>query len=217
MLASEMVTAVKTQAAFDTSGVNVTDATVLSWLNAKYREFVSRTKWLKETLELGPTVVGQATYTIPDTVVEIRALRLGTDAEALRVNVEGMWALLDSMSFLSGPENTAYAPAFDSTGAQAVQIYPTPTTAGISITALVVALPSALTVSPDTTPVIPIDFHEAIVSGAIGMGYQRTDARADLAAPYVGEFEAAIDRLKRRAVARVGQGPVRFPVAGRDF
>lgn len=217
MLTSEMVAAVKTQAAFDTSGLNVTDATVLSWLNARYREFVARTKWLKETIELGPTVVNQATYTIPDTVVEIRALRLGTKSESLRVNVEGMWALIDTIAFLSGPETTAYAPAFDASGAQAVQIYPTPTTAGTSITALVVALPTALTAAPDTTPVIPIDFHECIVSGAIGMGYQRTDARADLAASYVAEFEAAIDRLKRRSTARVGQGPVRFPVSGRDF
>lgn len=217
MLASEMVTAVKTQAAFDTSGVNVTDATILSWLNARYRTFVSQTKWLKQVIELGPTVVSTRTYAIPDTVAEIRALELGSEGEALRVNVEGMWALRAKTAWLSGPEVTAYAPSFDAAGAQSVEIYPTPTTAGVTISALVAALPSALTTSPDLTPVIPIDFHEAIVSGAIAMGYLRTDARADLAAPYETEFTQAIALLKRRATARVGQGPVRFPIAGRDF
>lgn len=212
-----MVAAVTTQAAFDTSGSNVTPATILSWINEKHREICVRSKYLKETLELGPTVAATPTYAIPTAVAEIRALRLGTASEYLRVNVEQMWALRAVNATLTGPEQGAYAPAFSSGGVQSVEIFPTPTASGTSISALVVAIPPDLTTAPDTAPSIPQDFHEAVVNGAIGMGYLRTDARADLAAPYMADFEAKVALLKRRAVARVGQGPVQFPVAGVHF
>ena len=217
MLASEMVSAVKTQAAFDTSGSNVTDATVLSWLNFKYRDFCVQAGWFKEIIEIGPTVANVATYTIPAAVSEIKAMQIGGQPEALRVSVEQMWALRSASAWLTEPVNGAYAPSFDAAGAQAVGIFPTPTAAGTSLQALVISMPADLTTSPDTTPVIPLDFHEQIVNGAIAMGYLRTDARADLAAPYDAMFEAALQRLKRRAIVRVGQGPVQFPVRGTHF
>lgn len=223
MLASEMVAAVKGQVGFDTSGANVSDATVLSWLNAKYREFCARSKFLKVTGDLGPTVAGTAKYDIDAGIVEILALRVGDLEEAVRVGHEDMWALRAGTASLSGSSRVAYAPQFTSGGQAQVEIYPTPTEGsplsadGEAIEVLYVALPAALTTSPDAEPVIPADFHEAIVQGAVAMGLERTDARFDLSAGFNAQFEAAIALCKRRATTRVGQGPTQFKVAGVHF
>lgn len=212
-----MVTAVKVQGGFDTSGANVTDAVILSWVNAKYREMVARSKFLKASIDLGPTVAADATYDVPETVAEILALRVDGSAEYTRVGHEDMWALRAGSSALTSSDQTAYAPQFTAGGTAQVELYPTPGTAGLEISALVVSLPSALTTVPDTTPIVPADYHEAIVGAAIAMGLERQDGRFDLSAGFNAAFEAAIGLLKRRAVTRVGQGPVQFKVAGVHF
>lgn len=220
MLASEMVTAVKNQGGFDTSGANVTDATILSWLNAKYYELCARTKFTKALVEIGPTVLGNPDYTLLTTITELTKLRVGTSKPALRVSLDEMWELQGGTSFLPAGKTHAYAPSFEPVGGdlgQRVTIYPTPTSSGEEITALAVVLPSPITTSPDSTPLVPVDFHEAIVAGALAVGLERTDGRFDVSAGFNAQFESAVALLKRRAVTRVGQGATQFKVAGVHF
>jgi hypothetical protein len=89
---------------------------------------------------------------------------------------------------------------------QKLQLWPAPTTAGYSIQALCSMLPADLTTSPDTTPAIPVDLHEALADGAIGLGRLRVDERADLAQPYLEKFQAAVGKLVKRRRSRLQSG-----------
>lgn len=216
MLASEMVAAVKLEGSFDTSGSNQSDATLLSWINQLYRRLAIQSGYVKAVVELGPTVAGQAVYALPATVAEVTALRVGATREWTRTNAEGMWDLQAGTAAVVGADG-AFAPSFDADGAQGVTIHPTPATSGLAVSALAVLIPALLTTSPDTTPVVPEDFHQDIVSAAISFGHARIDGRNDLAVPAEQRFAAAVQLLKRRSKTRVGRGPVQLRVAGVHF
>lgn len=223
MGAVQAVADIKAQGAFDTSGANVTDETIRTWLDAKHREMLVRAKFRKELVELGPTVAGQQGYDIPDRVSEITALQVGGSAEWTRLKIEDFWALLAQQAALTGGSVGAYAEtrttatSLSGAGNAQVALYPTPTAAGLSITALCVVIPSALTIVPDSSLVVPADFYQPLISGAIGMGLERTDARFDISAGFNAQFEQGVQLLKRRSLTRVGQGPVQFRVAGTHF
>lgn len=215
MTGAELLAAVKSQGAFDASSGNVSDVTVLSWVNARYRELCVQAKWLKAVVELGPTVAGVATYVLPDNVSEITALQIGGAGEATRLKAEELWTLKAGNGSLDGWPRQAYAPTFSTDGSQQqVEVWPAPAEAGVAVQALAVLVPADLTL--EASPVVPRDFQDAIVDGAIGLGYLRSDGRADLAAPFEAKFDVAVQRLRRRATTRVGQGPVQIRVVGRN-
>lgn len=214
MLTSEMVTAVRSEGGFDSTSSNSTDAVILSWLNQRYREMVAESKWLKSVRDLGPTVAGQAQYAVPDDVTDVRSLRINGSRQWLLVSTEDLWALQDGSAWTRGAPGV-FAPNFESDGGPVIEMFPAPTTSGYEITALCAVLPADLTV--DATPKVPVDMHQPLVDGAIALGMQRVFERSDLAAPYEGKFQGALDKLKRRANSRIGSGPRQFKVAGVHF
>jgi hypothetical protein len=204
-----MTTAVVQQGGFDTDASNTPTATVESWINEKYRELVARSLWRKILVDLGPTVANQAQYAIDADIVDIRALRLDSGRRWLRVSTEQLFDLQSDDAWLSRAEG-AYAPNFEADGDAVVELWPVPDTAGQAINTLSAVYPADLTGAD--VPKVPVDFHEAIVSGAIGLGLLRIEENAAAAAPYDLLFEAAVSRLTRRANSRVGSGPTQARV-----
>lgn len=212
MLASEMVTAIRSQGGFDTTSSQTTDAVLLSWVNAKYAEMVADAKWSRAVLELGPTVAGTSQYLIPDRVTDIRTLRVGGSRPWSLANLEGLWDLQAAVSTLDSGVPGVFVANWQADGDAVVELSPTPTTDGLAIEAQCSVLPDDLTTVPDTTPKVPADVHQAIVDGAIGLGLGRVYERHDAAVPYEQNFQDAIQKLMRRSKSRVGSGPMQFPV-----
>jgi hypothetical protein len=209
-----MVTAVKREGGFDTQGANIDDATILSWLNEAYRRLVGESKWRKTTRELGPTVAGQSQYALSDDVTDVAALHVAGSQPWLRVSPTDLWEITVGQRSFTGPG--VFAPDWQADGTAVVELYPAPTDAGSMISALTSVLPSALTTSPDSTPAVPPDFHQAIVDGAIGIGLHRIYERHDSAAPYDARLDGAVQKLERRGNSRVGSGPARAKIWGVD-
>ena len=220
MQTDELIAAVRDQGGFDKTSLATSETVILSWLNARYRELVAESGFVKGVRDLGPTVAGQKEYALPDSIVRVTRLRAGSLRPFAPMALDDLWELHAGHATLESGTDGAYAETWREDGTESVMIYPEPSAeadqplgADETIEAVCVVLPTALAAG-DTGPVVPDDFHEAIVDGAIAMGLLRDDGSAALAAPFEERFQAAIVRLKRRATGRVGKGPVQARVAG---
>lgn len=218
MLASAMSAKVIAEGGFDTNSVDVTAATVLSWINEQYRAMVAAAEWVRAPVEVGPTVVAQALYTLPDTVVQVSRVSVNGDDRWKRVDEEELWDLKFGRGRLYGDVVGVFGQMADAAVAsvQKIELWPAPTTAGYTIQLLASVLPADLTTSaPDATPLVPVDVHEHICDGAIGLGRLRVDERADLAQPFLEKYQAGVGMLLKRRRSRVQEGSWQAPVAGR--
>ena len=214
-----MVTAVKLQGGFDSSSSATSDAVILSWLNARYSELSVESAYSQGTREFGPTVAGQADYVLPERVVRVKSLRVNGSRPWIPLKLEDIWdleagAAQFSMGGVGGfAENYAEVDS-SGQGFPRVTLWPVPDTAGQTIKALCILQPIPLDVSNNVAPVLPDDFHEYVVEGAIAIGLRRDDEREDGAAPYEARFKEAIQRLAARQRKRVGRGPIQARVSG---
>lgn len=187
-------------------GIDATPAQGLVWANDRYRRLVGGAKWRKLERDLGPTVVDQARYTLADDVVDVLSVRVGGSAPYRLISIEDLWELQSGESFRTTTRGL-FAPAYDDDSeAEAVELSPTPDTAGLAVKALVAVLPPALGVSD--TPKVPEDFHmTGIKAGVIADGLKLIDEQHAEGQVWEGEFTDAVERLRRRRVGRVGRGP----------
>lgn len=220
MQTDDMIAAVRDQGGFDKTSLATSEAVILSWLNARYRELAAESGFIKGVRNLGPTVAGQKEYALPDSIVRVTRLRVGTLRPFAPMVLDDLWELHAGQATLESGTDGAFAASWDSEGVESVTIYPEPSAeddaqlgVGQVIETVCVVLPTPLAAG-GTGPDVPEDFHESIVDGAIAMGLLRDDGSAALAQPFEERFQAAIVRLKKRATARVGKGPVQARVAG---
>lgn len=216
-----MVTAVLTQGGFDSTSSATSQAVALSWLEARYQEMCAESGYTQAIRELGPTVVDQDEYALPESVTRVVGLRVGTSRPWTPVKLDDLWALSAGTARLEGGMIGAFAETWSEetadAGTEKVKLYPAPTEAALDVLAICVVSPPALSLSANTAPRVPTDFHEYIVDGAIAMGLRRDDSREDEAAPYEARFKDAIGRLGMRRRKRVGRGPIQGRVASVHF
>lgn len=200
-------------------GFDVASTMIDGWVNEVYRKAVAKAQWLMRSLEVGPTVAGAATYALPAGVVDLAGLFLpdaatGRQLTYNRTSTEALWAVKAGTSRLAG-SGGVFAPAFDSVSVALVELYPVPTTSGLSITALAAMIPTTLTAAD--TPVIPEDMHGDLKDGAIALGLLRIDERPDAAALFEQRFQTMVGELRKRKNSRVGSGSSRMKVYGSDW
>jgi hypothetical protein len=208
----ELLAAVKAEGGFD-----VPDAMVGGWINEVHQKAVAESQWMMRTLELGPTIAGTATYVLPDAVVDLVGLFVAPPAQPPatygRVSTEQLWGLKSGSSWLA--DGAVFAPQFDASAVELVELYPPPGTSGASISALAAMIPG-LMVSGDS-PVIPADMHGDLKDGAIALGLLRVDERADSSQLFDQRFQAMVAKLRRRKKSRVGSQTSRMLVWGADW
>ena len=184
----------------------------LGWLNRRQRTMVADSRCYRKTTSIGPTVANQVAYTVPVDVVEI-----------LELTVDGIpYGSATHLDLAQGPrgyvildgDGGVSARTDSSAGVEQVALYPTPTTAGGVISMYAVYRAPDLVSGTDSTLVIPQEFCEALVAGAIATGLRRTENRPDLAAPFEEEFAAGVEKLRRRVNRKHRKsGPARVRVA----
>lgn len=186
---SELVAAVRDQGGFDTSSTGSTAAEIKSWVNEAYKRMVVRSKWRKAQIQLALTVAGEDTYAVPELVEDIID-GLEIDGEAIE------W-------------ESDYA----DDGTAQIVLGSAPDTTGTPITALCALAPPPL-VSDTDVPIVPGDFHDALVDGAIGTGMRRVEERIQEADSYDARFLDETEKLRRRGNMRLKSGPAILQVEG---
>lgn len=204
-----LIDTVRSEAQFD-----VTDAQALTWLDRRHKSMVVRARALRKTTTVaGGTVANQRDYALPTDIVEV-----------LEVNVNGLpygqathtdlsygaqgWVVLSGVGGVVASEEST-------TGGPEIALYPTPTTAGLVILVRGVFRPGTLTVGDDTTIIVPDEYQDAMISGAIATGLKRQEYRPDLAQGFEQEFEAACEEYRRRVSRRYrGAGPATIRIQG---
>lgn len=216
MLTSAIVAKVTLEGGFDTAASDTAAATILALVNESYRQMVGDAEWLRVERTLGTTVLNQDIYDLADDVVQV---------SRIAVNGNDRWKIVDAEELvdlkwsggvgLFGAPGVAAVVYDEASSKQKLQLWPAPASAGYSIQALCSILPPDLTTSPDTTPLVPVDVHEAIADGAIGLGRLRIDEREDLAQPFLQKFQAAVGKLVKRRRGRLQPGAWQAAVGGR--
>jgi len=210
---AQLVAQVLEEGQFDASPTQA-----LRWLTVRQRQLCRRSKWYRKTLSVGPTVSGQATYTVPAEVVEI--LMVEVDGYVYghlrhRDPADGSkgWIWLGGVGGIAGRQDT-------SGGEQQLLLFPTPLPGarvepGKTINVWAVCRPPDLVEGQDATLVIPGEYMDALVSGAIATAMTRTEDRPDLAANHEQIFQAACGELTQQSNRRFrGVGPAQIRLTG---
>lgn len=201
---------------FDTSTGNVPLTQIQQWIAERYSELVLESEFLTETIIIGTTVAGTSVYSFDNLNYDrLRTIAIG-GLRYTRVGAEQMLDLKSSRLGLAIDSDGAYATSYGSDGTISLELFPGPTVAGASITAILNAEPPALVADTDV-PVIPAAYHVGIVWGAVATGLMLIDEDQQSAAGFEQKFENVKQQLARRRNKRMGSGPVQIQLAGVHF
>jgi hypothetical protein len=195
-------------------GIDASEDVVKGWANERLREMVARSKWRMAEINLGATVAGQARYVVADDVVDIEGLMVGS-LPYVPVSRQKLWGIkYGDLSVTSG--RGVFAPAPDSSGVEAIELYPVPDEAGIAIPALVALEPVTLANNSDE-PDIPVDLHGYWRDGGLATGLALMDERLAESDRFEARFEQGVEMLSKRKISRFSHGPTQIQIAGVHF
>lgn len=188
-----LVNAVIEDADFD-----ATPAQALRWLNTRQQLMCERTLCYRKTLSLGNTVSGQDVYSLPAGVVRLLQVSVGGltyehathgDFSALGNGFEWLVGEPGMSGGVAGREDSA-------AGTTQLRVFPVPGETPLAIAVYAAMIAPDLVVGEDNTLVIPPQFYDGLVEGAIATGSARGEARTDLAAQFEEKYAAACQELK---------------------
>lgn len=190
----------------------ISDARAQSRINAAYRRFARKSKAVRQTLSLGPTVSAQATYALDGgSIIDLPLVRVnGLSYEP--VSPEDIRDINASRAWLSSDQDGAFAQDFDESGASVILLWPTPTLDGQDIEAVAAVIPPAM-VNADEYPQLPADFHDDLVEpGGIALSIGRDDERFSERAALLAEFDQRAYECGNAVRNRVGTGAFFLPL-----
>jgi hypothetical protein len=202
-----LIDSVKNEGSFD-----VTDAQALAWLNRRHERMIIRARAYRKTTTL-TTVASQRDYTLPADMVEV--LEVAVDGTPygrahhtdLLYGSQG-WVQLSGIGGVVASEEST-------TGGPEIALYPTPTQGGLSVTVRGTFRPADLSTSDNSTLVVPSEYIDALISGAIATGLKRVENRPDLAQAHEQDYEAACEEFRRQIARRYrGSGPTPIRIQG---
>jgi hypothetical protein len=193
------------------------NAAIVGWLDDRHKQLVAEAKWkYADDYSLGTTTANVAVYTVVDDLVQVAWLEVG-GVRYERTSSSHIDRLHDVTEYSVPSDQGWFAEGSSATGAvKQVRLYPTPTVSGTAITAKVSLVPADLDTS-SVNPVVPEDFEETLIAGALAVGEARVNKRPDMAQFHEQAFQDGIARLRKRRIGRFGQGPVAIPVKGYQF
>jgi hypothetical protein len=198
----------------DQGGFDVARTMIDGWVNEVYKEVVAASGWLVATAPMDTTVADQQAYPMPDTIVEVEALRIGTSSSYDRVTTTEMWALESGDAVVSGGK-PVFSQDFDEDGNRVVKLWPVPDTSGDTIIARASRIPSDL--AGTQVPIIPTDMHGRLAAGSIALGRARIDEREDQASYYEQKVAEAATALRLRRRSQVAGEGDRLAIEFVDF
>lgn len=189
-------------------------ATAVLIANERQGTMVAEAHFRLQEQDIGPTLVGESDYDLPDTLENLSILQIGADTVPyLRASPREMIQLRSGIGSIDEPGVPgAFAIHANASGVKQVRIWPTPTMNATPILAwsTVDASPSVYADAKTTPLVVPGQVHLHLLSGCIASGYELVEDRLDLAAPHEQKFEQGIVKLTRFGIARLDAGPAQI-------
>lgn len=211
MTVDEMVA--RLQAMFD-----ISSATALAYINERHRRMVTEAMWRAATSDISTTTAGQANYDLPANVVDVKRVRIDHPTNGVRiydpVGIEALWDIDRGQGTLVG--QGVFAEDWTSSGTAQIRLYPVPDTTGLAIKGLVALLPGDLAAGAGQSPIVPAEFHPAILDGTIADGYREQESNPQLAERHEQLFIEGVEKLRRRKNTRVG-GASRMQLYRADY
>jgi len=204
-----LIDQVRLEAQFD-----VTDAAALAWLDRRHKKMVIRARAYRKTATIpGGTVANQRDYALPSDLVEVLEILVGglpygrATHSDLSYGAQG-WLWLDGVGGVASSEE-------DSSGGAEIALYPTPTQSSQAIQVRGIFRPASLVVGQDSTILVPDEFLDPLVSGAIATGLTRQEYRPDLAQGFEQDYSDACEEWRRQIRRRYrGAGPTAIRIVG---
>lgn len=200
------------QAMFD-----VTTATAEAYINERHRRMVTDAMWRAATSTVATTVADQANYDLPGNVVDVKRIRIDHPSDGVQifdpVGIEQLWEIDRGQATLTGIGGV-FAEDWTSSGTVQVRLYPAPDTGGLTIKALTALLPGDL--ASGDSPIVPTEFHPAILDGAIADSYREQESNPGAAERHEQLFLEGVERLRKRKNTRVG-GSTRMQLYRADY
>lgn len=200
----ELVDQVRTEGSFD-----LTVEAVLRSFNQQHRRMVAESRCYRQEVSIGPTVDDQAVYLLDPDIIEVTELMVD-GVPWKRTGTRSLAGLRGQLLRTCGVGGV-YAQWPSPAGAEQVMLYPVPV-GGLAVTG-VAAMRAPDLVLTDR-PMVPPEFHEALVGATIGALIGRVDEGLGAAQTYKDQFEVDIEKLRRTVKARFSSGPGQIAVVG---
>jgi hypothetical protein len=189
---------------------DVTPTQALRWLNSRQKQMTARSACYRKTLSLGNTVEGQATYAVPADVVRVLQVTVA-EFPYPEVRHIDFTMIANGWEVLIG-EGGVMARDDSGAGNAQIRISPTPGNESQPLSIYAIMLSPDLVLGDDTTLVVPPDYYDALIAGAIGTG-SRGEARYDIAGTAETAFAASCEELNVATRRKFhGRGPARIRV-----
>lgn len=188
MLVSEIATRVKRQFG-DESGVQITDADIIRWINDAQREIVAE-NGLLQTFATTSIIASQQEYVRPPDILSLRSIHLdGRKLTALSPQ--------EAEEYLGSNTTPTGSPTTFWIWANKIFLYPTPTTAGTdNLRIFYSRMPQAVDDLADT-PEIGIEHHGHIVEYCLLQAYEM-DENWTAVEQKKRQFDEGLKELKGR-------------------
>ena len=152
-----------------------TEARLLESLNEVYRDVMSRPgmERLRRATTTFPSVADTATYTVTSASKVNRIWETTNDRRLLELSIDAYRTLEPDTAENTGTPSHFVWMGSPGVSSQDIALWPTPSEA-ITYTCEILAVVTALTNS-STSPILPLDFHDVLIYGAVSREYERAD------------------------------------------
>lgn len=208
---SDLQSAVVTEASFD-----VTNAQALVWINRRWRAMVGRARAYRKTISVGSTTAGTQFYAL-SSVLEVYEVTVAGVPYSIARRGDAYEDVQGRLVWTGQGEKGLFVPDSNSSAARGISLIPLPDTTGLAISAFAATEPPDLTAdgTGDTLlqTVLDGEFVEALIAGAMAIGYRR-EGNIQLARDNDAVFDAGADEFRRITKRRYrGPGPTQIRVA----
>jgi hypothetical protein len=195
---------------------DVTQATAVKYVNARYARMVAESDFLTRVNNLGTTTAGGSTLSLPSDLVGLRRVSVG-GVRYERVSPEDILDIQNGVNgrTWSSPDGTTglVAQYYDASDTPQLLFYPAFSATGTAITAIQVHEPADIAYGSAASTALPVHLRPYLLDGALAEAYERSDERQDLAQFHETRFAQGIEALKRLKNSRVRTGPIRITVS----
>lgn len=173
MIVSDILTRVKRQFG-DESGVQVTDADVIRWINDGQRQIVMSNEGLLETTTTSNSVADQQSYTLPSNLLIFKSASFKGTGQVSYVQLRGMSfnEFQKHIDSWDGDTTQVGTPVVYTIYAGNLILYPIPETSITSAIKIYYTRKPTDVDTSDDTPDLPTLYHETLVKYCLQQAYE---------------------------------------------
>jgi hypothetical protein len=195
MNVSEIQTYIKRQFG-DESGVQVTDADILRWINSAQKQIILQNESLMEKTSTTSTVVAQQSYDLPVDLLKLNSISYKSSTSVPYYRIKG-YSLAEFNEKIDGWDGTAETgnPICYTISENKIIVYPVPSTAVTNGLKIYYNRKPVLVTSVIDVPELPELYHDTIVKWCLQQAFEM-DEDWDAVGNKAQEFDTELKLLR---------------------